>query len=235
MSKQATKVLFIDDDTVLGSMVLQGLTYLGYNVHYQSSMIALDSIISEFCPNIIILDIEIGDKDGIDDSARIRILFPNIPIIFVSSHVDTSYVVKALENGGVTYIKKPIDIEELAAYINRYALKSPTDTRIVIGNFILDKSSRLLTNTENNTTETLNNKEVQLIEMLANNIGCVVTRETIIAQIWNDDFSSDQVLNNYISHIRKCISSDSSISIETMPRQGYRLLLNVNQECTISV
>ena len=223
MTKQI-KVLFVDDDTTLGSMVSQGLTYLGYSVHYQSSMIALESIINEFQPNIIILDVEIGDKDGIDDSSRIRALFPNIPIIFVSSHIEASYVERALESGGTTYLKKPLDISELAAYVKRYAV-TKSDTNVSVGLFSLNLASRELLNSENNDSTILNKKESELLNLLITNANNVVSRETIIAEIWNGDYSSEQVLNNYISRLRKCLSEDPRISIKTVPREGYRLIV----------
>ncbi len=221
--KNSIKVLFVDDDTNLGNMVSQGLTYLGYDVHYQSSMIALESIINEFQPNVIILDVEIGDKDGIDDSHKIRTLFPAIPIVFASSHIESSYVARALGVGATAYLKKPLDIEEVAAYINRYAT-TKMDTTIAIGFFSLDTLSRELQNSENGTKTILNKKECELVKLLDENRGLVVSREMIIDKIWNNDFSSDQVLNNYISRLRKYLSPDSSLSIETVPREGYRLL-----------
>ena len=224
MTKQI-KVLFVDDDTTLGSMVSQGLTFLGYSVHYQSSMIALESIINEFQPNIIILDVEIGDKDGIDDSSRIRALFPNTPIIFVSSHIEASYVERALESGGTTYLKKPLDISELAAYVKRYAV-TKSDTNVSAGLFSLNLASRVLLNSENNDSTILNKKESELLNLLITNANNVVSRETIIAEIWNGDYSSEQVLNNYISRLRKCLSEDPRISIKTVPREGYHLVID---------
>ncbi len=226
MNKEEIKVLFVDDDTLLGDMVSQGLMYLGYKVHYQSTMIALGSIINEFRPNVIILDVEIGDKDGIDDSAGVRLLFPNIPIIFVSSHIESSYVIRALDSGGATYIKKPIDIEELAAYINRYAVAELKNT-VGIGHFTLDTSSRLLFDAKNKNSYTLNKKECELLYLLIDNKECVISRSTIIKEVWNNDFSSDQVLNNYVSKLRKNLAGDSSISIETVPREGYRLICKI--------
>lgn len=223
MERNSIKVLFVDDDTTLGSMVTQGLSYLGYRVHYQSSMTALDSIINEFRPNIIILDVEIGDKDGIDDSQKIRTLFPNIPIIFASSHIEASYVVRALDAGATTYLKKPLDIEEVAAYINRYATPKGS-SNIAIGIFSLDTATRVLQNSENSSdATTLNKKECELLQLLHENTGLVVSREMIIERIWNNDFPSDQVLNNYISRLRKYLAADVTISIETVPREGYRL------------
>lgn len=98
------------------------------------------------------------------------------------------------------------------------------DTTIAIGFFSLDTLSRELQNSENGTKTILNKKECELVKLLDENRGLVVSREMIIDKIWNNDFSSDQVLNNYISRLRKYLSPDSSLSIETVPREGYRLL-----------
>lgn len=223
MINNQIKVIFVDDDTTLGNTVQMGLTYLGYKVHYQSSLIAMESIINEFQPNILILDVEIGDKDGIEDSYRIRTVFKDIPIIFASSHTDSSYTVKALDCGAVTYIKKPIDLEELSAYIKRYA--NCNNTSLAIGKFSLDLESRELINSENNSSNILNKKEFDLLKLLLKNKNTTVLRELIIFEIWDNDFSSEQILNNYISRLRKFLSYDNTVTIKTVTREGYKLTI----------
>ena len=56
------KVLFIDDDIALGNVVTVALDSLGYETYYQTSLVAIRSVIKELCPDILILDVEIGQK-----------------------------------------------------------------------------------------------------------------------------------------------------------------------------
>ncbi len=115
------KVLFVDDDITLGNIVMMALNASGYEAYYQTSLTAIRSVIQELKPDIIILDVEIGKKNGIDATPEIKAIAPEIPILFVSSHIDSEKVVKALNAGGIAYLKKPFEIEELLAYIQRHS------------------------------------------------------------------------------------------------------------------
>ena len=93
------KVLFVDDDTDLGNIINIGLATLGYRVHFQNSLLAINEVIDQFSPSIIVLDVEIGDDNGIEKAREITQKFPSIPILFVSSHTDISYITEGLEVG----------------------------------------------------------------------------------------------------------------------------------------
>lgn len=216
------RVILVDDDTLVGNCISQGLTLLGHKVHYQSSIIALDVIINKFQPNIILLDVEIDDEDGIEYSKHIRTLFPNIPIIFISSHIDSSYVTRALNEGGVSYLKKPVDIEELDAYIKRFAKKTLLHL-LSFGSFTLNTDSKVLTNTKNKHDIQLNNKETQLLELLINNIETKTYRKEILQKVWNNKSESSQSINNIISRLRNYLKEAPEITIETAPNEGYIL------------
>lgn len=76
------KVLFIDDDIALGNVVTVALDSLGYETYYQTSLVAIRSVIKELCPDILILDVEIGQKNGIEATPELRLILPDIPILF---------------------------------------------------------------------------------------------------------------------------------------------------------
>ncbi len=216
------RVLFVDDDPLLGGAITSSLSYLGFNVHYMSTLISIDTIINEFKPSIIILDVEIGDKDGINESSHLQKLFPKIPIIFISSHIDTSYVVRAIKNGGLTYLRKPFEIEELEAYILRYAVNF--DNIISLGDFSFNIDKNTLCNVISNETIKLSLKECQLLSYFIERNGNTVSREEIFINAWKNSSDDNMFLNNIIAKLRKHLSQDSSIQIITIPRVGYSLL-----------
>lgn len=222
MKKKQIKVLFVDDDRILGNLITDALTSIGYEVCYLSSLTAIEPMILEFDPNVIILDVEIGSKDGIDDSIMIRESFPNIPIIFISSHVDPSYIIRALSNGGATYLIKPFEVDVLAAYIDRYAIDK-IDKIISFGKFTISLNNYLLKNTKTNKCFKLNKKEFDLLFMLVLNLGNITNKNKIIEKIWDGDYSKGLAVNNYIAKLRKLLSSDTSVQIETILREGYIL------------
>ena len=211
-SMEKTKVLFIDDDTMLGNIVVAALTEMGYETHYQTSLAAIRSILRELCPDIVVLDVEIGTGDGIQAIAEVKSVLPDVPVLFVSSHTDSSYIKRALEAGGIAYLKKPFEIEELLAYIQRHVSShSSLPTLVPIGSLTLDTEEYLL-------------REEERITLLARNLDQVVSRETIERGLWPDGNANGYSLNNFVLKLRKDLSEGTSLEIVTIPKKGYRLV-----------
>ena len=82
------KVLIVDDDAILGATLTLGLDALGMQPIYQTSLTGLQSAIQSASPNIILLDVEIGDDNGIDQMQQLKLYAPNIPVIFMSSNIN---------------------------------------------------------------------------------------------------------------------------------------------------
>lgn len=131
------RILFIDDDMTLGTIVTLALNEAGYETYYQTSLTAITSVINELNPHLLLLDVEIGKDDGIDKALRLKALASDIPILFVSSHIESSKVARALRAGAVAYLKKPFELEELLAYVQHYA--SDTVAEIRIRHFIVNQ------------------------------------------------------------------------------------------------
>ena len=68
------RILFIDDDMTLGTIVALALNEAGYETHYQTSLTAITSVINELNPHLLLLDVEIGKDDGIDKALRLKAL-----------------------------------------------------------------------------------------------------------------------------------------------------------------
>lgn len=107
------RVLIVDDDATLGATLTLGLDALGMQPSYQTSLAGLQSVVQSINPNIIILDVEIGEDNGIDQMQQLKLYAPNIPVIFMSSHADVGYLTRAMGEGAVNYLKKPFEIDRL--------------------------------------------------------------------------------------------------------------------------
>ncbi len=142
--EKTLKVLFVDDDIDFGKVNCMGLKSLGYEVHYQTSLAGIETVIEHFSPSIMVLDVEIGNENGIEKAREIIPLFSSIPVLFISSHTDISLVAEGLAVGGVNYMKKPFDIRELDAYIQRFAKKQTITKNIIIGNYLLNPDTNEL-------------------------------------------------------------------------------------------
>lgn len=221
-----TKVLLVDDDIELGNLVNMALSFSGYEVHYQNSLAGINGIITEFEPNIIVLDVEIGQKNGIEEAKEIHQLHSEIPIIFISSHTDIENISKGLEVGGVSYLKKPFEVSELEAYIQRFSIKKSTDNLLRVGNFALDiENSSLLFNDQ--LEKHLSPMEANAIQLFFRNQNNIVTREEFCNELWGHEMNcaNDDSLNNLMSKIRSLLKSDSRLSIQTLKSKGYMLKL----------
>lgn len=216
------RVLFIDDDVMLGNIVTTALTDEGYVVHQQNSLTGIKVVVSEFRPAIIVMDVEIGAEDGIDAMPELYAVSPEIPIVIISSHTASNEVVRALQNGAVAYLKKPFEPEELIAYIERYAHTAQkllpkikiASLELDVQNHILYQGSRKL--------KRLSKLEFALLLLLNEHQGEIVSHGEI-SKLWGGAIIEDHSLYNLIAKLRKTLSVDVHIKIDTVGGDGYIL------------
>lgn len=218
------KVLFVDDDTDFGNIVSMGLTSLGYQVHFQNSLIAIDVVIAQFSPAIIVLDVEIGAENGIVKAREITRKFPTIPILFVSSHTDISNITDGLDAGGLHYLKKPFDIRELAVYIERFTKRESLSNMILIGNYLFNTLTNELFH-EQKLIKQLSPLERSALLLFCGNMNKLVTLDMLSQTFWGKDFSTDTEASiyNLMSKLRKLFNKDNQVSIITKKGEGYQL------------
>lgn len=218
-------VLIVDDDILLGQTLKIGLETIGMQTYYYDTLDNVFDKVSEIHPDVIILDIEIGNDNGLIMLQRFQEHNLNIPTIIMSSHTEVSNVTKALENGALHFMKKPFEIEELGAYINRFAcIKSASynDEILNFGGCMLNVSSHTLRNCFGKEYH-LTLKQFQILYTLVQNAGSTVERKTIKDMLWPDGNSSDASLDNYISQLRKMLVENNGLEIHTIPKHGFVL------------
>jgi DNA-binding response OmpR family regulator len=218
------KVLFVDDDMDLGGLINMALTLMGYEVHFQNSLIGINGIIKEFKPDIIVLDVEIGKQNGIKEAKNIIESHPKVPIILVSSHTEIENITKGLSVGGVAFIKKPFEIQELDAYIKRFLSTYSPGNVIPIGLYSIELSNQKLVFKEE-IVKFLSPMEKNALVLLIKNKNEMVSRDVFGKELWGTEFIStnEAALNNLISKLRGMINKDARISIETIKFKGYKL------------
>lgn len=223
---EALKVLFVDDDTDFGNIVSMGLISLGYKVHFQNTLMAIDVIITEFSPAIIVLDVEIGKENGIEKAREITQMFPTIPILFVSSHTNISYITDGLDAGGLNYLKKPFDVRELAVYIERFAKRESSINIITIGKYLFNTQTNKLFY-EQTLLKQLSPMERNALLLFWENMNISVSLNTLSQTLWGKDFSAETEARvyNLISKLRKLFNKDKQVFIKTNKGVGYLLIV----------
>ena len=219
------KILTIDDDEALCMALEIAITENGDEAF---SLYSLDDVgvkVGKIMPDIILLDIEFNDGDGVQALPKIKAAAPFAIILFMSSHTDSAEVTRALGAGGITYLKKPVSSIEVLAQINALRRNLVFNEQIEnIGSFLFDaKGQKLL---HNGTEFKLTLYQAQLLKLLVAHQEQVISRQEIYLNIWHDELGNDLSLNNMISQLRKILKADPGISLHTIGGVGYKLCVD---------
>ncbi|MCR5574429.1 MAG: response regulator transcription factor [Bacteroidaceae bacterium] len=216
------KILIIDDDIALCALVKRHLEKHGDECECLYNLENVSMRVKEAQPDIILLDIGFEGADGVWSLPTIENAAPFASIIFITSHTESSEMVRALKAGGNYYIKKPLQMDELTAIINsqkRYLItNNPT---IKIGTFNFNRKNQTLS--VGQQTIQLTAFESRLLNLLVMNQGNVVMRTEIYQHLWKSDDSTAASLNNLVCHLRDYFPPESGVEIETIWGAGYKL------------
>lgn len=197
------KILIVDDETDIVSMLKDYFELNGYDTI--TAVNGLEAIQkAEKQPDIILLDINMPDIDGMEVCMRIRD-FVSCPILFLTARIETSDKIKGFSVGADDYIIKPFSIDELGARVaahlrrdrrQRESAKVHFDDKLAI-----DYTERSLY--YNGEQITLSKKEFGIIELLSQHIGQVFSKERIYELVWDYDSEGDSsVIAEHIRRIR---------------------------------
>jgi two-component system, OmpR family, alkaline phosphatase synthesis response regulator PhoP len=218
------KVLLVDDDLEFGNIATKILQTAGYEVFFQNSLLGLEYIIMKLNPNIIILDVMIGEENSLERINDIRLAADDIPIMCISSLHDSKLKTKAANNGAMIYMEKPFDMEEFLGWVKRYAKhKGFNDScQINIGDFTIDTESRTLYFRGANE-KTLGHTEFCILKLLWVNKDNVISRQELKDKVWQNSYCSEESINNVIYHLRKYFERAPSIHIDTIRGVGVKM------------
>lgn len=219
-------VLLVDDDMLFGQIAVKVLQAAGYQVFYQNTLFGIESTIMKLNPNIIILDVMIGEENCLERINDIRLAAEDIPIIFISSFGELDLKEKAANNGAMIYLEKPFGKNELLMWVNRYAKKSKANNsrKIKIGDYCVDIDTHVLSY-QGYHERTLTNTEFATFKFLFINKGKITTRQELKDTVWCGVFCTDENLNNVIYKLRRYLERDIRIHLETLRKEGFKLWL----------
>lgn len=174
-------------------------------------------------PDVILLDLMLPDISGLDVLRTIR-RKSDVPVIVVSAKSSEADVVAALELGADDYLTKPYSSRELIARMraNTRRLGQDDDALVTAGGAVLDPSRYELRIGDSKFA--LPRKEFELASMLMERQGRIVTRETLLAQIWGIDWGDSKSLDQHIRRLRRRLEQvEGAPRISTIRGVGYRL------------
>lgn len=224
---QAERILIIEDDARIGSTLLRALEGSGYSARWERSGDDGVAAARVDAPALVLLDLGLPDLDGLEVCRRIHDCDPNVPIVMLTARDEELDVVVGLDAGAVDYITKPFKLAELLARI-RAQLRSNEQHKIThtAGDLVVDAAARrvLLAGGELK----LRAKEFDLLARLVADAGQAVTRETLMADVWDENwFGSTKTLDFHIAALRRKIDTCGADSrITTLRGIGYRYELS---------
>jgi two-component system response regulator PrrA len=181
--------------------------------------------IEKAIPDILILDINMPEVDGIQVTKYLRSLDIDIPICILSARDEVSDRISGLEAGADDYVVKPFSFEELLARIHALLRRrSLNDSKVVsVGELKVDPMRR--TADYYGHSLELTKKEFDLIHVLANNPSLVMSREQLLNRVWGYDFDVDtNVVDVFIGYLRKKLEIDGQKRIiQTVRGVGFVL------------
>lgn len=225
-------ILVVEDDRPVQNLITTTLETQGYYYETADNGAQAVFVAASKKPDIILMDLGLPDKDGVEVIEKIR-SWAITPIIVISARSDESDKIKALDAGADDYLTKPFGVEELLArlrstirrlnYLNNET--GVEDTVFHNGNLKIDYSS---------ATVEVEGKEIHLMPMeysllclLAKNVGKVLTYRYILEKVWSNALESDLAsLRVYMASLRKKIEPNTHdpIYIQTHIGIGYRMI-----------
>ena len=226
MANPSTRVLVVDDEPNITSLVATALRYEGFEVSSaQNGREALDEV-STFRPHLVVLDVMLPDLDGFEVARRLRQEARSVPILFLTAKDATEDKIRGLTLGGDDYVTKPFSLEELLARI-RAILRRVIDageemSRLTFADLELDEDTREVFRSTSSIE--LTPTEFKLLRYLMMNPRRVLSKAQILDHVWEYDFGGEAtVVETYISYLRKKIDRYEPPLIQTVRGVGYAL------------
>lgn len=213
------RVLLVEDDRLLGDGVKAGLTGAGFAVDWvRDGEAALAALGSESFAAVL-LDLGLPRKDGVAVLAALRAAGNPVPVLVLTARDQVADKVRALDQGADDYVVKPFDLDELAARLRALVRRSQGRAEACLrhGELILDPAARTVS--LKGEPVLLTSREFELLRMLLDGAGRVLTRRVLDEQLyaWGESVESN-ALEVHIHHLRRKLGSEL---IRTVRGVGY--------------
>ena len=214
------RLLVVEDDDAIAVPLVEGLSRAGYSVERAAT--GTEALARVASADLVLLDLGLPDMDGSEVCRQVR-KTSAVPIIIVSARGDESDRVLGLELGADDYLVKPFGLRELVARVravSRRAASDPDQLLQRIGTVEIDRRTRRVTVDEREVA--LSRKEFDLLSLLGQDPGAVVSREQIMDEVWDPHwYGPTRTLDVHVASLRKKLGDPGLI--ETVRRVGFRL------------
>ncbi len=219
------KILLVEDDPNIASMIRKGLAEAGYNVSIAPDGNIGYQMAIDHQYDLYILDIMLPGINGIELCRMLRKVKETQPILMLTALGTTENVVTGLDNGADDYLVKPFKFAELLARLRVLLRRTPNSAEgtnvLKIANLTLNIDARIAMRDE--TPISLTSTEYRLLEYMLKNQRKVISRMDLLENVWGVDFNmTTNVVDVYVNYLRKKIDKDYEPKlINTVIGMGY--------------
>lgn len=221
-------LLLVEDEPDLGLVLSQYLRFKGIPVSWSpSAEIALEFFMKKPY-QLVIIDVQLPNMDGFELARQISKINPGQAFFFLTALNDKDDRMEGLELGAIDFISKPFDMEELILKIKNF-MKTKVESvaepvlnePVHIGSITFLKERVTLIFSDGNQAK-LTVREAEILDILIRNKNQLVPKKDILMQLWGDtDYFNGKSLEVFISRIRKILSGENHIRIDSVYGAGY--------------
>jgi two-component system KDP operon response regulator KdpE len=222
-----SKVLVVDDEPALARALAINLRAHGWEVVTAADgRSALEAAATEH-PDVVLLDLGLPDIDGTEVLAGLR-GWTKVPIVVLSARQHGEDKVEALDLGADDYVTKPFAMNELLARLRAAVRRgqdtAPEATEVVVGDLLIDLARKRVSRA--GVDIRLTPTEWSFLELLARNVGRLVTREQVLREVWGPAYEHEtHYLRVYAAQLRRKLEVDPAhpVHLVTSAGLGYTL------------
>lgn len=220
------RILIIEDNQKLADSISRGLRQEGYAADYLINGLEGEKriLMNQSDYDVLILDISLPGKNGIDICATLRERQVMIPIIMLTARDTVQDKVLGLDSGADDYLVKPFSFEELLSRVRALSRRQRTTLlpELHVGELILKPSAQEVYLGDKKMDLTL--KEFRILEFFMSHPDQVLSRQKIIDHLWDFHFNPlSRVMDVHINNLRNKLKNKHGTTLETIRGVGYRL------------
>ncbi|MFL5765067.1 MAG: response regulator transcription factor [Bacteroidia bacterium] len=227
---EKTKILLVEDDPNLGSLLREYLEAKGYSTVLATNGKEGYDAYSKDKYALCILDVMMPVKDGFTLAKEIRAIDAAIPIVFLTAKSMKEDAIEGFSAGADDYITKPFSMEELLLRIKAIlrrtenkGVKNSDQTEFKVGKYKFDYTHQILD--LKGVQHKLTTKEAELLKLLCLHANEVLDRNFALKSIWNDDnYFNGRSMDVYIAKLRKYLKEDPGVELINVHGKGFKLL-----------
>lgn len=225
MNARAARILVVDDENNITFLLEATLRHFGYDVRVARTGREALAGVTDFDPDLVLLDVMLPELDGFEVVRRLRFDGVRVPVLFLTARDTTEDLVRGLTLGGDGYIKKPFSVEEIVAQVQallRRNGRTALSAKLSLADLEMDDDAHLVRKA--GQVVELSPTEYSLLRFLLVNAGRVLSRSQILDHVWQYDFGGNgTVVETYISYLRKKLDTIGRPLIKTVRGVGYSL------------